>query len=86
VPSQLENDLVHNAHERLKRWTADTIMRCEVVEMSPPRTASMLYTCLTAELIELACSLGMKEQDFLIVMGEAYRSYKRMREAGIAGK
>jgi hypothetical protein len=73
---QIELDLQRNAHDRLKLWIKDTIMRCEAVDLEEQQGLSIIFTALTHELIYGFVRLGMSRQDFLTIMQRAYEVEK----------
>lgn len=78
--STLENDLMRNAHDRLITWRKDTVMRCEAVDLPMDTQISMVFTCLTGELVNLAIVLQIGEADFARIMMHAIKTYKQMME------
>jgi hypothetical protein len=61
--SQLERDLTLNASHRLKRWVGDTLMRCDVVGLSPAQEAAILSSVLLEELLHVFDAIGMPPID-----------------------
>lgn len=74
--SQLENDLMHNASDRLSTWRRDTSMRCEAVDIHPQIQIAMVFSCLVGELVRIATFVDMNEGDFGTLMQHALREYK----------
>jgi hypothetical protein len=74
--TQLELDLTKEACERLRRWTQDTIMRCEVVNFPHADTLATVQTALVSELLTTFIRSRAKSHDdlhrFLVLMKEAY--------------
>lgn len=52
--TQLEDDLLKNARERLDLWIKDTVMRCRAVDVPVDVVISILGTCLIWKLMSMA--------------------------------
>lgn len=69
----LEHDLMRNAHERLHKWVEDTIMRCEVVDLSRRKQISIIFSCIADMLAEIAVGIEMPFDTFQECLREVYR-------------
>jgi hypothetical protein len=77
--SQLEEDLLNEARERIKRWTADTIMRCNAAEL-PDYQSRAILLALATELVIALLPRRTALKDLLELMEKLFRSQEKFIE------
>jgi hypothetical protein len=79
--NQLEYDLLINANDRLTLWLKDTRMRCEVVDLHPTDTLSLVLTSLFYTLTRLLIVNEIKESTFHDMIREAYDRFTSEKDS-----
>ncbi len=68
----IERDIHRNAEERLIRWAADTVMRCDAVDIDRGTAASMIMGTLVNELALGAVKLNLPKASLIKTVGRIY--------------
>jgi len=77
----IEYDLTQNAHERLGKWYKDTIMRCEVMNLSSKQTAQILMCCLAHVTLNLAQEMGASEDNTINLLRMSWKTLEAEKKS-----
>ena len=81
MTTQLEKDLLRNAADRLGTWTADTVMRCKVVDLDNRETLAIIMTMLCFELFRvLSLTTRATPETLGKLIQQQFEDYQKKRE------
>jgi hypothetical protein len=68
----IERDLMQNAKDRLYTWAQDTMMRCDVVELSERTQVGIIMNCIFIMAARMAIEVEMPYNVFQDILRSAY--------------